>query len=189
MNGPAQHLAEKLRILQLETLYDLAMTLRAQRPEEEQVDELLQRVCAVLDPAAAVAVTRNAVGAPRASASVGWARAPEGEAILAEPLGERLLMAGKPVVLEDGTLLGRDYRQLLAVPLSHRELQMGFLAVVDKEVRAGDSSGAGAGRFSGEDRRFLDSVAALAGVSLAGARRLERAEAQRQRLAEENKVL
>ena len=45
-------LAEKRRILQLETLYDLAIALHAQRPEQELVDELLQRVCAVLDPAA-----------------------------------------------------------------------------------------------------------------------------------------
>ena len=49
-------LAEKRRILQLETLYDLALALSAQRAEQELVDELLGRVCAVLDPAAAVAV-------------------------------------------------------------------------------------------------------------------------------------
>ena len=46
-------IAEKRRILQLETLYDLAIALHAQRPEQELVDELLQRVCAVLDPGAA----------------------------------------------------------------------------------------------------------------------------------------
>ena len=33
-------LAEKRRILQLETLYDLAIALHAQRPEQELVDEL-----------------------------------------------------------------------------------------------------------------------------------------------------
>ena len=45
--------AEKRRILQLETLYDLALALRAERSEEDLVEELLQRVCTVLDPAAA----------------------------------------------------------------------------------------------------------------------------------------
>ena len=60
--------AEKRRILQLETLYDLALALHADRPEGELVEELLQRVCTVLDPAAAVAVTRDAIGEPRAIA-------------------------------------------------------------------------------------------------------------------------
>ena len=76
-------LAEKLRILQLETLYDLAVSLHADRPEQELVDELLQRVCAALDPAAAVAVTRDALGEARATASVGWSGDP--------PAGEELL--------------------------------------------------------------------------------------------------
>jgi len=68
MRAMARHdalIAEKRRILQLETLYDLAIALHAQRPEQELVDELLQRVCAVLDPGAAVAVTRDGYGGAR----------------------------------------------------------------------------------------------------------------------------
>src|SRR5258708_18211307 len=64
-------LAEKRRILQLETLYDLALALHAQRAEQELVEELLGRVCAVLDPAAAVAVTRDAYGGGRGGGVVG----------------------------------------------------------------------------------------------------------------------
>src|SRR4051794_41812916 len=72
-------IAEKRRILQLETLYDLAIALHAQRPEQELVDELLQRVCAVLDPAAAVAVTRDAYGgAPGGGAGGGGGGPPPG---------------------------------------------------------------------------------------------------------------
>ncbi|MGH2627457.1 MAG: hypothetical protein ACRDHY_12490, partial [Anaerolineales bacterium] len=63
---PEVNLAEKRRILQLETLYDLALALQAQQAEAELVEELLQRVVAVTDPAAAVAVTRDAYGRPRA---------------------------------------------------------------------------------------------------------------------------
>jgi hypothetical protein len=62
---PYPTLAEKRRILQLETLYDLALALHGQRAEQELVDELLQRVSPVLDPAAAVAVTRDAYGGAR----------------------------------------------------------------------------------------------------------------------------
>ena len=64
-NLPARF-AEKRRILQLETLYDLALALHAHRPEQELVDELLQRVVPVLDPAAAVTVTRDPYGGARA---------------------------------------------------------------------------------------------------------------------------
>ena len=69
-------LAEKRRILQLETLNDLAVALHAHRPEQELVDEVLQRVCAVLDPAAAVAVTRDGYGEARAVCGVGWEGGP-----------------------------------------------------------------------------------------------------------------
>src|SRR4028119_1596983 len=57
MQRPDANLAEKRRILQLETLYDLALALHEQRPEGELVEELLQRGCAGLDPAAGVPVT------------------------------------------------------------------------------------------------------------------------------------
>ena len=43
--------------------------------------------------------------------------------------------------------------------------------------------------FTPDDRRFLDSVAALAGVALDAARQVEKLEAQRERLEEENKAL
>jgi transcriptional regulator with GAF, ATPase, and Fis domain len=178
-------LAEKRRILQLETLYDLALALHAQLPEQDLVDDLLQRVCAVLDPAAAVAVTRDASGAPRAVASVGWAgQPPEGEVLLSDPLWRELLTAGALVADEDGRFAGRRYRQLLATPFSYREVFLGYLAVLDKETRGeADPS------FSADDRRFLDSLSVLAGVALDSLRQVERLEAQRQRLAEENKAL
>ena len=50
MTRPDSSLAERRRILQLETLYDLALALHAQRAEQELVDELLQRVCAGARP-------------------------------------------------------------------------------------------------------------------------------------------
>ncbi|HVS02943.1 MAG TPA: sigma 54-interacting transcriptional regulator, partial [Thermoanaerobaculia bacterium] len=58
------------------------------------------------------------------------------------------------------------------------------LAVLDKESRGpGDSS------FTPEDRRFLESVGALAGVVLEGARQVEDLERERERLTEENRAL
>jgi len=72
----------------------------------------------------------------------------------------------------------------LATPLVNRGVYLGYLAVLDKEQRGGERVG-----FTGEDRRFLESVAALAGVALDSARQVEDLEAQRERLQEENKAL
>src|SRR6185295_15905757 len=66
----------------------------------------------------------------------------------------------------------------------YRGVFLGYIAVLDKEVR-GDANPA----FPSEDRRFLDSVAALAGAALDAARQVERLENQRERLEEENKAL
>ncbi|MCP4660307.1 MAG: AAA domain-containing protein [bacterium] len=178
-------LAEKRRILQLETLHDLALALHAHRSEEELVEELLQRVCTVLDPAAAVVVTRDPYGGPQAVASVGWHdQPPAGTVVLDDPLWRELLAQGQTLSRRNGELMGRAYRELLATPLSYRDMYLGYLALVDKEAR-----GSGGSAFSAEDRRFLDSVAVLGGVALDSSRQLEDLETQRERLAEENKVL
>src|SRR3954451_23475808 len=179
-------LAEKRRILQLETLYDLAIALHAQRPEQELVDELLQRVCAVLDPGAAVAVSRDAYGGARGVASVGWLDdLPTGDALLAGPIWRELLNEGRTPGRAGGELAGRPYEQLLAAPLAYRGVFLGYVAVLDKEVRGEDPDPS----FTPDDRRFLDSVSALAGAALDAARQVERLETQRERLEEENKAL
>lgn len=178
------NLAEKRRLLQLETLYDLALALQADRSEQELVDEILERVCAILDPAAAVTVTRGPRG-PRAVASVGWLSSPpSGEQLLDTALWRELLAAGGPLVRRHGRLAGRDYDELVATPIAHREVFLGYVALLDKEAR-GDQDLS----FSDDDRRFLDSVAVLAGVALDSVRQVESLTTQRERLEEENKAL
>jgi transcriptional regulator with GAF, ATPase, and Fis domain len=177
--------AEKRRILQLETLYDLAVALYAHRPEQELLDELIQKVCAVLDPAAAVAVTRDAYGLPRAVAGVGWTPGlPAAVRLLEGDLWRELLASGQSLTVRSGSLAGRPFEEMLATPLAYRGVFLGFVALLDKEQRGGDRAG-----FSGEDRRFLESVASLAAVSVDSVRQVESLEAQRDRLEEENRAL
>lgn len=177
--------AEKRRILQLETLVDLALALRAERSEEDLVEELLQRVCTVLDPAAAAAVTRGPFGTARSLALVGWQnREPTGVALLEDPLWHDLVAGGESLTRRNGMFAGRPYREILITPLAYRGVFLGYLALLDKESRMGHEPG-----FSAEDRRFLDSVASLGGVALDAARQLEDLATQRERLQEENKVL
>jgi len=181
----APSFAEKRRLLQLETLYDLALALHAERDEEDLLEELLGRVCLVLDPSAAVAVTRDPVAGARAVAVVGWpGPEPSGADLLAEAIWRELLAEGQPLVRRGGELAGAHYDELVAAPLSFRGVFLGYVALLDKEARGGGASG-----FTSEDRRFLESVGTLAGVALDSARRVESLETQRARLAEENKAL
>ena len=178
-------LGEKRRLLRLETLYDLALTLDAQRTEQELADEILERTCAVLDPAAAVAVTRDPAAGPRVASTVGWAGDPPGAPeLLAEPLWREMLVQGESLARRSGELAGREFEELLATPISNRGVFLGYVAVLDKESRGGSADG-----FNEEDRRFLESVAALVGVAIDASRQVEDLRVERERLAEENKVL
>jgi transcriptional regulator with GAF, ATPase, and Fis domain len=182
---PAVDLALNRRILQLETLYDLLVVLHGHRSEEELIDDLLQRVCAVLDPAAAAVVTRDAHGGPRAAATVGWPeRAPRPHLLLEDALWQELLTQGRAIERRDGVFAARRYRNLFAAPIQHRSVFLGYLAILDKETRGETGSS-----FSEEDRRFLQAVASLSGVLVDGLRQVESLLTESERLAEENKVL
>ncbi|MFQ5526814.1 MAG: sigma 54-interacting transcriptional regulator [Thermoanaerobaculia bacterium] len=185
---PSSGLAEKRRILQLETLNDLAVALHAHRPEQELVDEVLQRVCAVLDPAAAVAVTRDGYGQPRAVSGVGWIGGPpDAGALFSEPIWNELLASGQTIAATGGEFAGRAYRAMIATPVAYRGVFLGFLALLDKETRGSEEPESSI--FPPEDRRFLEAVSALAGVALDGARQVESLRVQKDRLEEENRVL
>jgi transcriptional regulator with GAF, ATPase, and Fis domain len=142
-------------------------------------------VCGVLDPAAAAAVTRDPYGGARAAATVGWqGLAPSGADLLADPVWQEVLTSGQPITRTDGRFAGQPFRELVAAPLVYRGVFLGYLALLDKEARGGEGSS-----FRADDRRFLDSVAALAGVSLDSARQVEKLETRSEQLAEENKAL
>ncbi|MEE2776368.1 MAG: sigma 54-interacting transcriptional regulator [Acidobacteriota bacterium] len=174
------------RILKLETLYDLLVALHGHHSEDELVEDLLHRVCAVLDPGAAAVVTRDGEAA-RAAATVGWpARPPGGQDLLEDPLWRELLSQGVDLERRDGSFSGRPFRHLLAVPIQYRSVFMGYLAILDKETRRGHEGDAS---FAEEDRRFLAAVAALTGVIVDGLRQVADLVTESERLAEENKAL
>jgi transcriptional regulator with GAF, ATPase, and Fis domain len=175
--------ADKRRLLQLETLHDLALALYAEREERDLLEELLGRVCLVLDPEVAIAVTRGGPGG--AAATVGWSGAePSSAELLQSPIWRDLLAEGEALARRGGELCGRSYRELIAAPLAFRGVFLGYLALIDKEDRGGRVS-----EFTPEDRRFLESVGLLAGVAIDGARQVARLEGEREKLAEENKAL
>ena len=171
--------------LRLETLYDLLVALHEHRTEQELVDELLQRVCAVLDPSAAIAATRDDHGQLRALALAGWGGAePTAPRLFGSALWKELLLDRSAQLRRAGTWLERPYEGLLAVPISYRSDLQGLLVVLDKETRGRTRS-----TFSEEDRRFLESVSAIAGVTLDGLRQVENLMSRSERLEAENKLL
>jgi transcriptional regulator with GAF, ATPase, and Fis domain len=181
----APNFSDRRRLLRLETLYDLALALYAERQEQDLLEELLGRVCLVLDPSVAVAVTRDAASGSRALALVGWpGREPSGRELLDAPLWRDLLSEGQAVARHGGELAGLEFRELVAAPLSYRGVFLGYVALIDKEERGGSPS-----EFSTDDRRFLESIGVLAGVAIDSARQVARLEGERERLAEENKAL
>ncbi|MCH7665038.1 MAG: sigma 54-interacting transcriptional regulator [Acidobacteria bacterium] len=187
---PSSGLAEKRRILQLETLNDLAVALHAHRPEQELVDEVLERVCAVLDPAAAVVVTRDAYGDPRAISGVGWTGGPpDAGSLFSEPVWNEILASGQTIALSAGEFVGRPFEAMVATPIVYRGVFLGYLALLDKETRGGPGEDVAGSGFPAGDRRFLEAVSALAGVALDGARQFESLRVQKDRLEEENRVL
>ncbi len=182
--------SDKRRTLQLETLYDLA--LHVSGPEPELVEGVLERVCSVLDPSAAVAWTtpKPSVdgivdGVPGALAHVGWGiKQPDLSSVLASDLWQGALSQGLTQQLDRGQLAGLEHQNLLAAPVMQGGDCLGMLAVIDKEDRAG-----GVTRFSDEDRRFLESVAVLMARAVAGVRRVNALSARNQSLEEENRAL
>lgn len=181
---------DKRRTLQLETLYDLALS--ASGPESVLVDDVLERVCAVLDPSAALAWTapeRGPDGAPTvdtgALAQVGFSgEQPELTGVLASDLWRSELSHGNTQLLTAGEFADRDHQSLLAVPITQGESSIGGIVVLDKEDRAG-----GVTPFTEDDRRFLKSVAVLTARAVTGVRRVNDLAARNRRLEEENRAL
>lgn len=184
MAKSGRDLAGRLRELQLETLHDLALALHSHRSEQELVDDLLQRVCAVVDPSAAAAVTRDSAGVPRAVASVGFEQSLTAADLLRSPMWEELLVEDRALSRHDGVFAEREFDEIHCVPLDYRGRLFGYLSVLDKEARGGHREG-----FTEEDRRFLTSVAALGAAVLDGVRQVQSLIDRSERLEEENKLL
>lgn len=185
-SGAPSRVLEGLRLeLQLETIYDLLVALHAHETEPDLLDDLLERVCAVVDPARAVAVTRDATGVGQHVSTVGWtADGPTAPGLLDEPLWRDLLAGGESVRRREGSLLDQPFDELIAVPLEYRGGILGYLAVLDKERRDG-----GAARFSRQDVRFVETLAAVGAVMVDGVRERESLMLRSDRLEQENRLL
>jgi len=170
------------RQLQLETLVDLSLSIGGVRGEEELVEELLQRAVGTLDARAGAVVTLHAAGVPALERHVGLAHPMEMVRGLLGGSALERLAAGRLVHVREG-LLEEELGELVVAPMNAQDALLGFVALGDKETREGRTS------FSEGDLRFLRSLASLGAAAIATSRRVTAIERDRQRLAEENRVL
>jgi Nif-specific regulatory protein len=169
------------RELQLETLVDLSLTIGGVRPEEELVEELLQRAVGTLDAGNGLVATLHPGGQEAAVRSVGLP--PSFETIRSyfpADLLEQLADGGFVRAQRDE---GEPPYELLAAPLRTGQTTIGVVVLGDKETRVGRIP------FSDSDARFLLSLGSMVATAVATSRRVAAIERDRQRLADENREL
>ena len=169
------------RELQLETLVDMSLTIGGVRPEEELVEELLQRSVGTLDAGSGLVATHHPGGHEAVVRSIRLPQNPEAVRALFDPHLLEELAAGR-VVRAIREVAEPPY-ELLAAPLRAGQETLGMVVIGDKETRVGRIP------FSDSDARFLLSLATMVGPAVATWRQMTVIERDRQRLREENLAL
>ena len=166
------------RELQLETLVDLSLTIGGVRPEEELVEELLQRAVGTLDAGSGCVATQHPGGHEAVVRAIRLPPRLEAVRALFEPDLLEELAAGRVVrTVRDAP---EPPYELLAAPLRVGKEILGVVVIGDKETREGRAP------FSDSDARFLLSLATMVAPAVATWRQLTAIERDRQRLREEN---
>jgi transcriptional regulator with GAF, ATPase, and Fis domain len=171
------------RLLQLETLYDAALTLPALENETRLAEEILERAASVLDASRGFFLAVTEEGEVSSKAFLGFSRKTPDSLLLSEPFLAELDSAGRPVSRGKSVLLKTPVSNALGVALGSEGRSIGWLVLAEKESRKGNLP------FSSEDERFLSSLAALSNVALEKRRHVARLELDRSRLEAENRRL
>jgi transcriptional regulator with GAF, ATPase, and Fis domain len=172
------------KVLRLETLYDVSRALNVLREEQALVDEIVARAVSLLDAERGFGVVFEEHGSPAIVSTVGFASFPGALAAASDPFVLDLCRAHGPLSRSDETVLGATVGSVAGAPLVVRDRVLGVVVALEREARGGARSA-----FDEGDRRFLESVAALAAPALDALRQLRALEADVDRLREENRAL
>lgn len=172
------------KVLRLEGLYDVSRALNVLRDEQALVDEIVARAVSLLDAERGFGVVFEEHESPAVVSTVGFPGFPGALAAASDPFVLDLCRAHGPLSRTGETVLGRTSESVAGAPLVVRDRVLGVLVALDREAR-GEASAA----FDEGDRRFLESVAALAAPALDALRQLRALEADVDRLREENRAL
>ncbi len=169
------------RELQLETLVDLSLSIGGVRPEEELVEELLQRAVGTLDARWGLVGTQHPGGHEGVVRAVGIPASLQAARDLFAPDLLEQLAAGRLVRVQRPE--GAPPHEVMAAPLLWQRRMIGMVVLADKETRAGEAA------FSDGDGRFLLSLASMGAAAVWTSRTVAAIERDRQRLVEENRAL
>ncbi|MHB8798006.1 MAG: sigma 54-interacting transcriptional regulator [Thermoanaerobaculia bacterium] len=172
------------KVLRLETLYDVSRALNVLRDEQALVDEIVARAVALLDAERGFGVVFEEQSGPAVVSTVSFPTFPGSLAAASDPFVLDLCRARGPLSRTGETVLGSPAGSVVGAPLVVRDRVLGVVVALDREAREGPAAA-----FDDGDRRFLESVAALAAPALDALRQLRALEADVDRLREENRAL
>lgn len=173
------------KLLQLEALYDIGRALNTLRPEEELLEELMQRAISVLDATIGFVFSLDEDLQIQHLFTFGLdAGRKREEQILDEELIRRVITGRAPLSAPTSRLFGIAGGATLIAPMVSGDRVVGVLGVVGKEER-----GRAAGTFVEDDLRFLASLAAIGGAAVDNTRHFQRLTRVRESLEDENRSL
>jgi sigma-B regulation protein RsbU (phosphoserine phosphatase) len=139
----------KYRLWELESLYDIGLSIAGTLNIDELADEVLFRMISLINARRAALFLRDGDGFKPYRA---FGEMPVGAADL-----QRLFETGKPISMEGGTIV--------AVPVNGNNQIIGVLVAADREMREG-----GTGPFEANEMRLLSLFANQVGIALENSR-------------------
>ncbi|MGN6183592.1 MAG: SpoIIE family protein phosphatase [Thermoanaerobaculia bacterium] len=153
----------KYRLWELESLYDIGLSIASTLNVDELADEILFRMISLTNARRAALYLREEQGF-KLYRSFGEVR----EGFLESELAEQLIREGKPLAFDGGSdCLFPDCATFVAVPIrtGNNDQVIGVLAAADRETREG-----GIGAFEANDLRLLALFANQVAIALENAR-------------------
>jgi len=153
----------KYRLWELESLYDIGLSIASTLNIEDLADEILFRMISLTNARRAALFLREDGGGYTLYRSFGDVRAD----FLEKELSEQLMREGKPLTFEGGgECLFPSCETFVAVPIKgSNEAFIGVLAAADRETREG-----GVGAFEANELRLLALFANQVAIALENAR-------------------
>jgi phosphoserine phosphatase RsbU/P len=127
----------KARLLELESLYDLGLSLAGQLDVSSLADEVLYRSISLTDARKGTLVLFGERGAPPLSRSVGGEILPSGAAGVWELPADNVVINNEASRVPTAGVSFTDCEKCLLVSIAVPERRLGVLAVADKESRDG----------------------------------------------------
>lgn len=157
----------KYRLWELESLYDIGLSIASTLNVDELADEILFRMISLTNARRAALYLREDAVDGRATFKLYRSFGDVREGFLEEELSEQLLREGRPLTFDGGSdCLFPGCETFVAVPIKgSNDVAIGVLAAADRETREG-----GIGAFEANELRLLSLFGNQVAIALENAR-------------------